>query len=287
LNKLQVLKYDDDNLSIDIIQSFDMQEEVWLLTGNNPISRDIALASKTDVSIGTYGQDWSNKFTVQTASRPTSLCWDEKIYFTTCSEVFQIDPNSLASTSIHLGNEFSAVKVDPNHKFLLALASGNDLVIHDTREKSTRYLISPAHGDKVLDLDFNPNYPYHIASCSKDYLIKFWDMRKQSCLKTIDIHSHFVFQVKFNSFHDQLVLSSSSDNSVALHRVVSASSAPCDETFFEKESDQLVSRVDNFEDSVYACTWLSGEAWHFASVSYDGKVLVSAVPSEEKYKILL
>ena len=69
--------------------------------------------------------------------------------------------------------------------------------------------------------------------------------------------------------------------------MVSTSSAPADESFFEKENDCLVTRVDNFEDSVYACTWLSGEAWHFASVSYDGKVVVAAVPSEEKYKILL
>ena len=72
-----------------------------------------------------------------------------------------------------------------------------------------------------------------------------------------------------------------------MHRVVSASSAPVDESFFEKEADQLILKIDSFDDSVYACAWNNGEAWHFASVSYDGKVVITAVPSEEKYKILL
>ena len=139
----------------------------------------------------------------------------------------------------------------------------------------------------MLDIDFNPNNPYHLVTGGKDSQIKFWDMRKQNCLKTIKDHSHHVWQVKYNAFHDQLLISASSDNSVALHRVVSASSAPVDVSFFEKETDLLINKLDSFEDSVYACTWLGGEAWHFACVSYDGKVVIGTVPSEEKYKILL
>ena len=83
------------------------------------------------------------------------------------------------------------------------------------------------------------------------------------------------------------MLSSSSDNSVCLHRILSTSSAPIDESFFEKESDALIARIEDFEDSVYALAWSTTEAWHFASASFDGKVSVHAVPTEEKYKILL
>ena len=42
---------------------------------------------------------------------------------------------------------------------------------------------------------------------------------------------------------------------------------------------------DEHEDSVYSVAW--GDAWAFASLSYDGKLAVNLVPSEEKYAILL
>jgi EARP and GARP complex-interacting protein 1 len=39
------------------------------------------------------------------------------------------------------------------------------------------------------------------------------------------------------------------------------------------------------EDSIYSVAW--GDAWAYASLSYDGKLAVNLVPSEEKYAILL
>ena len=209
------------------------------------------------------------------------------MYITTSTEFINLDIETQKSSNLLNLNKGSVCRIDPHHKFLIAVGHSNSLFIYDSRDASNRYSFSPLHGGQVLDVDFNPNNPYHIASSGKDYAIKFWDIRKQGCLKSIYEHSHYVWQIKYNAFHDQLLISASSDNSVILHRVVSASSAPVDESFFEKENDLMILKIENFEDSVYACTWISGEAWHFASVSYDGKVVVSAVPSEEKYKILL
>lgn len=286
-NKIIVLNYDDENLSLDLISSFDYGHEVWLISSLSSDPSNLLVATKDSIELLEYNSEIITKESLSLPSRATSLSWDENLYCSTSSQVFSIDLQSQTLTPVLEKPNVSVCRIDPHHKFLLAVGYSDSLVIYDSRDKSNRYTISPIHGGNVLDLDFNPNNPYHLASSGKDYAIKFWDIRKQGCLKSIVEHSHYVWQIKYNAFHDQLIVSASSDNSIGLHRVVSASSAPVDESFFEKESDLMVLKVDSFEDSVYAVTWLSGEAWHFASVSYDGKVVVTAVPSEEKYKILL
>lgn len=286
-NKLFVLKYDDDNLTLDLSRTFDYPQEIWVLASNLSDLSSIAIGSKSTLDLCTYSDVLNITHSFPTSSRITSIAWDEHLYCTTAFDLLNIDIATQTSTSkLNLQN-ISICRIDPHHKFLTAVGYSSSFIIYDSRDSSNRYAISPAHGGQILDIDFNPNNPYHLVSSGKDFAVKFWDIRKQGCLKTVKEHSHYVWQVKFNAFHDQLLISASSDNTVALHRVVSASSAPVDESFFEKENDLLILKVDSFDDSVYACTWINGEAWHFASVSYDGKVVISAVPSEEKYKILL
>jgi len=41
------------------------------------------------------------------------------------------------------------------------------------------------------------------------------------------------------------------------------------------------------EQSVFGAVWSAADAWIFASLSLDGKVVVNHVPPSEKYKILL
>ena len=47
------------------------------------------------------------------------------------------------------------------------------------------------------------------------------------------------------------------------------------------------SSFDEHEESVYSVAWSACDAWVFASLSYDGRVVINHVPSTEKYKILL
>ena len=286
-NKLLVLKYDDENLSLDLSHSFDFPQEIWLLSNNLSNPSSLSIGTKSSLEICTYSETLTPTCSFPLKSRPTSVAWDDSLFCTTSSDFLSLDlPSQSISPKLSLPN-ISVCRIDPHHKFLTAVGYSSSFLIYDSRDSTTRYSISPAHGGQILDIDFNPNNPYHLVSSGKDFAIKFWDMRKQGCLKTLKEHTHYVWQVKYNAFHDQLLISASSDNSVALHRVVSASSAPVDESFFEKENDLMIMKVDSFEDSVYACTWSCGEAWHFASISYDGKVVIMAVPSEEKYKILL
>lgn len=125
--------------------------------------------------------------------------------------------------------------------------------------------IEHAHEDQILDVDFNPNKPYHLLSTGRDRRIHVWDLRRcgpqagplssisvaggsgaaaasgataaaaaattatpPTPLKTMLHHSHWVWQAKFNRFHDQLILSAGTEL-VNLWNMGSVSSAPVGE----------------------------------------------------------
>ncbi|ETO25743.1 hypothetical protein RFI_11394, partial [Reticulomyxa filosa] len=90
--------------------------------------------------------------------------------------------------------------------------------------------IANAHSNSILAVDHNPNKPFHIISSGKDNTIKFWDLRNtKKPLKILSNHSHWIWNCRYNRFHDQLVLSSGSDALVSLWNIVSVSSAPLGE----------------------------------------------------------
>ena len=134
----------------------------------------------------------------------------------------------------------------------------------------------------------------------------------------------------YNRFHDQLLLSASTDGAVKLWRAASISSAPPAEyeldgalgddgdgdadglvkeyafgrvsdffgrltlaqpaAYLSPRSSSLFSypcRYDEHEQSVFGLVWSAADAWVFASLSLDGKCMISHVPPAEKYKILL
>jgi WD40 repeat protein len=145
-------------------------------------------------------------------------------------------------------------------------------------------------------------------------------------LKVVEAHKHWVTGAQYNPAHDQLVLTCSTDQHVRLWRISSISSAPLmelDDAELALSSasvsasgdsdddgnsdssntsgfrfpggdraaataaDVMVKDYTEHEDSVYDVAWSACESWVFASVSYAGRVIVSSVPSSEKYKILL
>ncbi|CAG8509432.1 2207_t:CDS:2 [Acaulospora colombiana] len=162
--------------------------------------------------------------------------------------------------------------------------------------------IEGAHSILVRALDYNPNKPYQIASAGDDCKVRFWDLRNTAeSLKEISDHTHWVWAIAYNRFHDQLFLSSGSDCQVNLQSIVSISSAAFqyedDESEDEyqditgfanrKPTDGLVRTYDQHEDSVYSVAWSASDPWVFCSLSYDGRAVINRVPSEEKYKIIL
>lgn len=148
----------------------------------------------------------------------------------------------------------------------------------------------------VMDIDFNPNKPYVLATAGQDGLVKFWDLRSAKRPLTVcrGGHTHWVWNVKYNPFHDQLVLSSGSDSFLNLWRISSISSAPLmalddDEEGQSSSASPPDIRIGSYEhsDACYASSWGTADAWIYLSVGFEGKAVLHHVPSDEKYKILL
>ncbi|KAF7247612.1 hypothetical protein EYD10_06454 [Varanus komodoensis] len=124
--------------------------------------------------------------------------------------------------------KFTSGRWSPHHN-CTQVATANDTAIRgwDIRTMNQIYCIENAHGQLVRDLDFNPNKQYYLASCGDDCKVKFWDTRNVSePVKTLEEHSHWVWNVRYNHSHDQLVLTGSSDSRVILSNMVSISSEP-------------------------------------------------------------
>ncbi|OQR96716.1 hypothetical protein ACHHYP_13756 [Achlya hypogyna] len=213
-------------------------------------------------------------------------------------------------TKLQIGDgvQLGGLTWDPHHRHQVTATVDDAIQSWDLRSGKVAHGITEAHLACVRDVDYNPNKPYYIASGGDDGKVKFWDLRKpQAALLTLAGHSHWytasrescldrlhrVWCVKYNRFHDQLVLSSSSDSVVNLWRVSSISSAPLLE-MDDSESeagvdvgDAKIKSYEEHEDSVYSVAWGSADSWLFASVSYSGRVVLNQVPSTEKYRILL
>lgn len=180
---------------------------------------------------------------------------------------------------------------DPHHTDTFVAAQGRSLAAFDLRTMRPAQGVRDAHEGTVRDVDYNPNKPYHVVSGGEDRKVRFWDLRKADRpLRTLAKHSHWAWNVRYNRFHDQLVLSAGTDSYVNLWSIVSISSAPLgdlEDPANEREGDKLIKTYDEHEDSVYSVAWSCCDAWIFASLSYDGRLVINHVPPAEKYKILL
>ncbi|XP_055383625.1 EARP-interacting protein homolog [Condylostylus longicornis] len=190
----------------------------------------------------------------------------------------------------HQGNQF----------ITLHECSVKSFDIRDTNHCA--WSIEEAHGTLVRDLDSNPNKSCHLATAGDDGYIKIWDTRmtKEPIFFRND-HYHWIWSVRFNTFHDQLLLTSSSDGKVLLTCAGSVSSETqdnIDESLLQRDinleqnetkkvmPDGLLQTFDQHEDSVYCAEWSSVDPWIFASLSYDGRMIISKVPKQYKYQIL-
>ena len=194
---------------------------------------------------------------------------------------------------------FMTGKWNPHHKCTqFVTASECSVRSWDLREDNKQsWCIEGAHSQLVRDFDINPNKQYYIASGGDDGCTKFWDVRNptEPVISRSD-HSHWVWAVRYNHFHDQLVLTSSSDARLVLTSVASISSEPDghlgaseDEVDSKrgKLADGILATYDQHEDSVYSVEWSVADPWTFASLSYDGRLVINKVQKTVKYKILL
>ncbi|KAI9164283.1 hypothetical protein H9P43_008112 [Blastocladiella emersonii ATCC 22665] len=201
----------------------------------------------------------------------------------------------------------------------LAVTHGSALSLADLRSASLVATHADLHGGAtpLRSVDFNPNKPYQVCTGGDDGSVRFWDLRNGAVplLTLPGAHSHWTTRAQYNRFHDQLVLSASTDHSVAVNSISSISSQPlamtgggggsgggaASDTDDEGGAaspasgrsggdavlaDGPVLSLDHHEDSVYGLAWSAADPWVFCTSSYDGRIVVHTVPSAIKYKIM-
>ncbi|MCP9264347.1 Protein TSSC1 [Dirofilaria immitis] len=179
----------------------------------------------------------------------------------------------------------------------LAVAYNTSVKGVDVRSLQEAFYIKHVNSPRVRNLDFNPNVQHILATCGDDFRVALWDVRKLDMpLKVLQDHSHWVWCVKFNPIHDQLLLSAGSDARLFLNSLESLSSESIhslalepDDNYSSPENvlgDERLEKMEEHEESVYSCAWAGNDPWIFASVSFDGRVIVSKVKRHHKYAIL-
>jgi hypothetical protein len=52
-------------------------------------------------------------------------------------------------------------------------------------------------------------------------------------------------------------------------------------------NDGVLWAIEQHEESVYTACWSAADPWVVASLSYDGRLAISTIPNDEKYKVIL
>ncbi|KAJ8938047.1 hypothetical protein NQ318_013955 [Aromia moschata] len=119
-------------------------------------------------------------------------------------------------------------------------ATETHLKTYDVRSGDLAWNIDNVHSQLLRDIDYNMNKQYHIATCGDDGFVKIWDFRQTSQpVYSRSDHSHWVWCVRFNHFHDQLILTASSDARVLITSAASVSSENNSEGCITDENEDV------------------------------------------------
>ncbi|KAK3889979.1 hypothetical protein Pcinc_006055 [Petrolisthes cinctipes] len=252
------------------------------------------------VGSGVCSQVWSVVWSPEEDSRLVTLVnntlyyWDLQVAGKCAKVVGEVSVESRGSVSIGVGRWYP-------HQLgtQVAATHGSSVRAWDVRTMKPAWCVEAAHTQLVRDLDFNPNMQYNLATCGDDCKTKFWDIRNtERPLKELCNHSHWVWSVRYNASYDQLVLTCSSDQRVILSNLPSIASQPFgtmvdhEDTKEHKDNgssgeEGVIQTYDDHEDSVYGVEWSAADFWTFASLSYDGRMVINKVPRSVKYKQFL
>lgn len=186
----------------------------------------------------------------------------------------------LSKESVGMVNYIYGGAWDPHDISILSIACESSIQFWDLR--SMKQINAIGH-PQVRDLNYNPKKQHIVVTAGEDSQIRIWDLRVPNIpLKELSGHTHWTWRVRYNPAYDEFILSAGTDSTVNLwqtspiqggeSRGLSMVELPTDPV------DPLVRSYSDFEDSVYGIAWSSQEPWIFASLSYDGRVVVESVP---------
>ena len=140
-----------------------------------------------------------------------------------------------------------------DHNVLCASCS-DTLRCLDLRTMTETVTIEGAHEMAARDVDFSKTNQHLLASGGDDCHTCVWDLRKPSDpVVKVSSHSHWVWQARFNPYHEQLLLTSSSDSLVQLWNLAQdEEDGNKTEARASSGADLKPHTFDEHEDSVYS-----------------------------------
>ncbi|XP_010459740.1 PREDICTED: WD repeat-containing protein DWA2-like [Camelina sativa] len=185
----------------------------------------------------------------------------------------------LSKDSAGMLHSLSGGAWNPHDVNAVAATGESSVQFWDLRTMKKVNSIEHAH---VRGVDYNAKREHILITAEYESGIHVWDLRKAKVpVQELPGHTHWTWAVKCNPEHDGLILSAGTDSAVNLWY---ASASSSDEKPSQSPVESIRQRVNpllnsytDYEDSVYGLAWSSREPWVFASLSYDGRVVIESV----------
>ncbi|GFP86943.1 WD repeat-containing protein dwa2 [Phtheirospermum japonicum] len=165
---------------------------------------------------------------------------------------------------------------DPHDFNNVSLTCDSSVQLWDLRTMKKTDSIERAH---VRNVDYDMKKRYMLVTAEDDSGIHIWDLRKLKFpVADLPGHSHWTWTVKCNPKYEGLILSAGTDSAVNLW--LASPDDPASDRVVESKTrtiEPLLNSYNDYEDSVYGLAWSSREPWLFASLSYDGSVVVESI----------
>jgi len=321
-NEVRFLQYDADQERLLSVKILAHNAEIWDIS---PSATEGDLFFTVWSKVGTYGVSLWQALPMDTMSLVTDLQGHQGVIRSVKWHPLQpdlaitIEEGFLRTWSITSGGVQASGQADagelvqlwggalhPRQKDVMATAGGNNVQLWDLRTMSRTGEVSGAHRMPVRDVSFASHNEHRFVTGGDDCRLRFWDMRmlgKAEALLELGGHSHWLWRAQYSPFHDPLVASSSSDSLVNLYHTpqlaAHTAATPIPDTAPAAQPGHAAAPIragdldgkahtfDEHEDSVYGLAWSAADPWLFASLSYDGRVVVNKVPKNVKYKVLI
>ncbi|VVA91994.1 unnamed protein product [Arabis nemorensis] len=185
----------------------------------------------------------------------------------------------LSKDSAGMLHSLSGGAWNPHDVNSVAATGESSVQFWDLRTMKKVNSIERAH---VRNVDYNPKREHILVTGEDESGIHVWDLRKSKVpVQELPGHTHWTWAVRCNPEYDGLILSAGTDSAVNLW-YASASSGDDKTSESSVESPRqrinlLLNSYTDYEDSVYGLAWSSREPWIFASLSYDGRVVIESV----------
>ncbi|XP_052306326.1 WD repeat-containing protein DWA2 isoform X2 [Populus trichocarpa] len=169
---------------------------------------------------------------------------------------------------------------DPHDVNAVAATCESSVQFWDLRAMKKTNSIECGH---VRNVDYDTRKKHILVTAEDESGIHIWDLRMPKVpVKELRGHSHWTWAVACNPEYDGLILSGGSDSTVNLwFASTTTSDELTSESVFKSPTRELDSMLLNsfsdYDDSVYGLAWSSQEPWIFASLSYDGRVVVESI----------